>query len=147
MTEWPGPLIGLHRPGYKWWLGANSGHTSNQANEPLRCPLFNMNVTPAGYSLSHCENYFSIKMQELELCPGRAAKNTALQGTCHQGTRWPLSSPFSFQACPTPAGSLLKHWILSCLSLTLNLTGRQDTRCLSYTDGETGADCWPRVTP
>jgi hypothetical protein len=59
-------------------VGANSGHTSNQANEPLLCPLFNMNVTPAGYSLSHCENYFSIKMQELELCPGRAAKNTAL---------------------------------------------------------------------
>lgn len=67
-------------------LGVNSGHTSGQANEPLLCLLFNMDVTPAGYSLWHRENYFSIKMQELELCPGRAAKNTALWGTCHQET-------------------------------------------------------------
>lgn len=59
-------------------LEVNSGHTSSQANEPLLYPLFNMDVTLAGYSLLHCENYFSFKMQELELCPDRAAKNTAL---------------------------------------------------------------------
>lgn len=66
------------QPWLQMVLELNSSHTSSQANEPLLCPLFNMDVTPAGYSLTHCENYFSIKMQELELCPERAAKNTAL---------------------------------------------------------------------
>ena len=73
------------QPWLQMVLEVNSGHTSSQKNEPLLCPLFNMDVTPAGYSLSLCENYFSIKMQELELCPGRAAKNTALWGIRHKG--------------------------------------------------------------
>lgn len=89
-------------------LEVNSGHTSSQANEPLLCPLFNMDVTPAGYSLSHCENYFSIKMQELEPCPERAAKNTALWGTCH----WGLSGHFPHpSAPPTLPSKSLTCWV------------------------------------
>lgn len=89
-------------------LEVNSGHTSSQANEPLLCPLFNMDVTPAGYSLSHCENYFSIKMQKLELCPGKAAKNTALWGIYDRGLSGYLPHPSFPRKAPPPAGSLLR---------------------------------------
>ena len=71
-----------------------------------------MDVTPAGYSLSHCENYFSIKMQELELCPGRAAKNTVLWG--HQllgGVNGHLSHPAAPREVPHLLGPSLKHLI------------------------------------
>lgn len=115
----------------------NSGHTSTQANEPLLCPLFNMDVTPAGYSLSHCENYFSIKMQKLERCPGKAAKNTALWGTYHRGLSGHLPHPPAPRKVPPPAGSSCKHSI-QCLRLILAPSGRKSTGShASFTDGQT----------
>lgn len=101
-------------------LELNSSHTSSQANEPLLCPLFNMDVTPAGYSLTHCENYFSIKMQELELCPERAAKNTALWVLVTGNLVATFLSPSVPQASLLPARSLLEA-LNTVSSLSLNL--------------------------
>lgn len=120
-------------------LEVNSGHTSSQENEPLLCPLFNMDVTPAGYRLSPGRNYFSTKMKELELCPGRAAKNTALWGTSDWGTEWPPSSPFSPQEGPTPVGHPPgAPGTASCLSLVPALSeGKSPGHRACFTDGQT----------
>lgn len=118
-------------------LEVNSGHTSSQANEPLLCPLFNMDVTPAGYSLSHCENYFSIKMQKLELCPGRQLKILLPGGTCHTGLGGHLPHPSAPRNAPPLLAPSCKH-LIQCLRLILPLSERKSTGYHAYfTDGQT----------
>lgn len=105
-----------------------SGHTSSQASEPLLRPLFNMDVTPAGYSLSHCENYFSIKMQKLELCPGRQLKILLSGGTYHRGLSGHLPHPAASRNAPQVQGPSCKH-LIQCLRVTLPLS---ETSSIGY---------------
>lgn len=113
------------QPWLQMVLELNSSHNSSQANEPLLCPLFNMDVTPAGYSLTHCENYFSIKMQEVELCPERAAKNSAVWVLVTENLVAIFLSPPSPQASLLPARSLLEALNIVS-SLSFNRTVRKE---------------------
>ena len=92
-------------------LEVNSGHASRQENEPLLCPLFNMDVTPAGYSLSHCENYFSIKTQELEFCPGRQLKVLLSGASVTRGLSGHLPHSSAPREVPHLPGPSLEHLI------------------------------------
>lgn len=107
----------------------------------MLCPLFEMDVIPAGHSWQHSENCFSIKMQELELCPERATKHTAPWDTCHVGPSGYLPDPSARRASLSPAGSLPEAFnAVACLSLNQALSESESTgHHTCFTDGQAGS--------
>lgn len=107
-----------------------------------------MDVTPAGYSLSHCENSFSIKMQswglaqkgQLKILLSGALVMADLGATCF--TLLPPGKSPTCWVCPAST------YTASCLRLTPALS---EGKCSGYhahfTDGQTKVQMVSHCTP